>query len=145
MRLLFLIVLFSLLPLNSKAQSKQQTDILNSFIEAHNIGSESSVTSFIKKTYKPEIYKNINLKDHVNFYFQIINEFGLLSDIVYKEIEISPTTYIVHLIKKEDEVNENLIKPEDILVVKIDLVNKDSRFMPHGLGLGSLLCEQRER
>lgn len=145
MRLLFLIILFIVFPLNSKAQSKQQRDILNSFIEAHNIGSESSVTSFIKKTYKPEVYKNINLKDHVNFYFQIINEFGLLSHGVYKEIEISPTTYVVHLIKKEDELNENLIKPEDILVVKIDLVNEDSKFMPHGLGLGSLLCEQRER
>ena len=145
MRLLFIVALFNILSINSKAQSKQQTDILKSFIEAHNTGSESAITSFIKKTYQPEVYKKVNLKDHVNFYSQIINEFGILSNIVYREIEIGPTSYIVHLIKKEDELNKNLILPEDILVVKIDLEKKDSRFMPHGLGLGSLLCEQRER
>lgn len=144
MRLLLLTLLLGAVSLNSTAQSKQQTDILNQFIKAHNIGSVNAITTFIKGTYEPEVYKKINLRDHLDFYFQIINEFGPLSHVIYKEIETEPTRYTVHLIKKGEDFRNQYIKPEDILVVKIDLTNKQSEYMPHGLGLGSLLCEQRK-
>ncbi len=72
----FLIGIFTILSTSfSHSQNKEQTNILDRFIEAHNIGSQDAISTFIKDTYHPEVYAKINLKDHVAFYNQIVKEF----------------------------------------------------------------------
>ena len=50
---------------------------------------------------------------------------------------------VVHLIKKDEYIKNQYINPLEILVVEIDLSKNDKNYMPHGLGLGSLVCEQK--
>lgn len=128
----------------SFAQNKEQENILNKFIKAHNTGSISAINEFIKTTYHPDVYKKIDLKSHTEFYRQVVNEFGPLNFMIYKRVEEGPLRFVAHLITKEDRIDNKDIDPTKILVVKIDLSKKNKKFMPHGLGLGSLVCEQRK-
>ncbi len=140
----FLIVIIAILFISfSYSQNKEQTNILNKFINAHNIGSQDAISKFIKDTYHPDIYAKINLKDHVTFYNQIVNEFGPLNFMIYKKVEETPLKFVVHLIKKDEYIKNQYINPLEILVVEIDLSKNDKNYMPHGLGLGSLVCEQK--
>ena len=83
------------------------------------------------------------MKDHVAFYKQIISEFGDLNRQIYYLVEETPHKLIVHLIKKDENINNLVIDPEDILQVEIDLSPSNTNYMERGLGLGSLLCEQK--
>ncbi len=74
----------------SYSQNKDQLNILDNFIIAHNDGSEDAIKQFIKDTYLPEIYANINLNDHIAFYKHIINEFGDLNNQIYYLVEETP-------------------------------------------------------
>jgi hypothetical protein len=126
------------------SQNKEQKNILYKFIEAHNIGSNDAITKFIEDTYHPKVYAKLNLKAHIAFYRQIVNEFGPLNFLIYKTVEETHSRCVVHLIKKEQYIQNKNINPLEILVVKIDLSKNDKNFMPHGLGLGSLVCEQKK-
>ena len=138
----FLITTVTLITLiSSYSQSKEHQNILDQFIIAHNDGSDDAIKEFIKKTYLPEIYEDINLNDHVAFYKQIINEFGDLNRQIYYLLEETPYKLIVHLIKKNENINNLVIDPEDILQVEIDLSQTNTKYMERGLGLGSLLCD----
>jgi len=140
----FLITTITVLILTiSYSQSKEHLNILDQFIISHNDGSDEAIKEFIKNTYLPEIYENINLKDHVAFYKQIISEFGDLNRQIYYLVEETPYKLIVHLIKKDENMNNLVIDPEDILQVEIDLSPSNTNYMERGLGLGSLLCEQK--
>ena len=140
----FLITTITVLILTiSYSQSKEHLNILDQFIISHNDGSDEAIKEFIKNTYLPEIYENINLKDHVAFYKQIIREFGDLNRQIYYLVEETPYKLIVHLIKKDENMNNLVIDPEDILQVEIDLSPSNTNYMERGLGLGSLLCEQK--
>jgi len=127
------------------SQNKEQDNILYKYIKAHNIGTDSSLKDFIKKVYHPEVYAKINLKDHVAFYNQIVEEFGALNFIIYKKIEETPSKLVAYLIKKEDRINNKFIQPQNILVVEIELSKKNPKYIDKSLGLGSLLCEQKKK
>jgi len=127
----------------SSSQNKDQLNILDHFIIAHNDGSENAIKEFIKETYLPEIYEKINLDDHVKFYKQVINEFGDLNKQIYYLVEETPHKLIVHLIKKNENINNLVINPEDILQVEIDLSQTNPKYMEKGLGLDSLLYDQK--
>ncbi len=128
----------------SIAQNKEQDEILFKFIKAHNTGTESAIAQFIKETYHPKVYAKLNLKSHIAFYNQIVQEFGPLNFLTYETIETSASRLVVHLIKKDENIQNKNINPLNILVVKIDISKADKNYMPHGLGLGSLVCEQRK-
>ena len=133
----FLIGIFTILSISfSHSQNKEQTNILDKFIEAHNIGSQDAISTFIKDTYHPEVYAKINLKDHVAFYNQIVKEFGPLNFMIYKKIEETPLRFVVQLIKKEEYIKNQYINPLEILVVKIDLSKKNLTYMERGLRIG---------
>lgn len=139
----FLIGFFTILSISfSFSQNKEQTNILDKFIKAHNIGSEDALSVFIKDTYHPDVYAKINLKKHVAFYSQIVKEFGPLNFMIYKKVEEQPFRFVVHLIKKDEHIENQYINPANILVVKIDLSQKNSKYMDRGLGLGALICER---
>lgn len=136
---------FTLLTISSLfSQNEEQSTILNKFIKAHNIGSKEAINEFIKDTYHPDVYAKLDLKAHTAFYNQIVKEFGPLNFMIYKVIEETPLRFVTHLIKKDQHIKNQHINPLEILVVKIDLSKKNKNFMPHGLGLGSLVCEQRK-
>jgi len=140
-----LIFLFAIsFAVDSYSQNKQQAAILEQFIKAHNMGTETAIRNFIKDTYHPKVYSKLNLKAHIAFYSQIIQEFGPLNFRTYKMVEARPFRFVVHLIKVNQRIQNKNINPLDILVVKIDLSKNDKKYMPHGLGLGSLVCEQRK-
>ncbi len=144
MRILLFAFFALLFSSNCLSQTKTQTTILNKFITAHNKGTEKAISTFIKDTYHPDVYKRINLQEHISFYNQIVNEFGPLNYVVYKTVKTTSDRYVVHLIKQGENTNNQYIKPDDILVVKLDISKDNNRFMPHGLGLGSLTCELRK-
>jgi hypothetical protein len=136
----FALLLFS----HSFSQNKEQEIILNKFLTAHNNGSNIAIQKFIKDTYHPDIYATLDLNAHTAFYNQIVKEFGPLNFMIYKKVEEGPIRFVAHLITKEDYIGNENIDPNRILVVKIDLSKKNKKYMPHGLGLGSLVCEQRK-
>ncbi len=96
---------------------------------------------FIKDTYHPEVYKNINLSKHVAFYEHIINDFGQLNTIIYKKVEETSIKLIVHLIKIEESLLNKNIDPANILVVEIDTHVKSPNYLSRGLG--ALVCSIR--
>lgn len=127
----------------SFSQNNEQQQILDKFIKAHNLGSEEAINEFIKDTYHPNVYAKLNLKAHTAFYNQIVKEFGPLNFMIYKVVEETLSRFVAHLIKKEQHKKNQNINPLEILVIKIDLSERNNKYMPHGLGLGSLVCEQR--
>lgn len=122
------------------AQNNEKFEILDKFIAMHNSGSEAAITKFIKETYHPSIYKKIKLEKHIAFYDHIINEFGPLNETIYDTAEKTESKLIVHLIKSHDNIGDKNIDPTEILVVEIDLHEKDTKYMSRGLGLGALAC-----
>jgi len=137
----FISIFFSV---TSYSQNKEQASILHKFIKAHNSATDSALGQFIKDTYHPKVYSKLNLKAHIAFYDQIIQEFGPLNFETYKIVEESPLRFVVHLIKEHQRIQNKNINPLNILVVKIDLSKDNKNYMPHGLGLGSLVCEQKK-
>jgi hypothetical protein len=125
------------------SQNKDQLNILDNFIITHNDGSDDAIKQFIKDSYLPEIYATINLNDHIAFYKELINEFGDLNNQIYYLVEENPYKLVVHLIKKDQNINNLVIDPGGILQVEIDLSKTNPKYMKKGLGLGALLYDQK--
>ena len=118
--------------------------MLEKFLVAHNSGTEVAFERFIKDTYNPELYNQVDLDKHVAFYRQIVNDFGSLNPKIYHTVEASSLKFIVHLIKDNETVLNKDIGPADILVVEIDLFAKNKNYLDRGLGLGALICEKEK-
>jgi len=141
-------ILFSLFTLlfltNVQAQNKNQLEILDKFIIAHNLGTEKAISDFIKNTFKPSLLNKIDLKKHIAFYDHIIKEFGPLNNKIYEVVEVKPTKLIVKLIKKENSIKNKSINPTEILMVEIDTDEKQPKYLSRGLGLGALACSRKK-
>jgi len=144
-RPILIFLFWGLVTTGLKAQDAKY-DLLGDFITMQNEGSDEAIKAFIKEKFHPEIYKKIKLEDHVAFHRQIIDEFGQLSYKVLKEVESTDTKLIVHLVRKHQPITKNIdLDPLDILVVEIDIVKSEPRYLSRGLGLGSLECELRKQ
>lgn len=122
----------------------QRTDpkkeILEDWIRTQNNGSNKAINQFIDKWFAPELLIEMkNREEHVAFYRQIIDEFGEVQDIVYKQIELTDTKLKVQLLKKGQLLSPEPA-PEEILVVEIDVKRHDSTHLARGLGMGALVC-----
>ena len=126
------------------SQNNTQSTILNKFIAANNSGTEEAISQFIKETYKPNLYKKIDLQQHIEFYTMISKDFGRLKSIVYDIIEEKPLRLVVHLIKEEESVFNKNIDPTEVLMVEFDFNEKNPKFLNRALGLGALVCEQKK-
>ena len=124
---------------------QQSERILEKYIAAQKSGTDIAFTQFIRETYHPDLYSKIDLKKHLAFYRQIHQEFGPLNPVVYKVTEEKPLRLVVQLIREDQSTAQLYIDPANILVVKIDLSEKDPRFMDRGLGLGALVCTDRRK
>ncbi len=144
MKKLFLSLLTITLVTFSYSQNKNQSIILDKFIAANNSGTKESIYQFIKDTYEPNLYKKIDLEEHIKFYTMISNGFGQLNTIVYEKIEEKPLRLLVYLIKKNESLFNKSINPSEILVVEIDLSKENSKYLAKGLGLGALVCELKK-
>jgi len=136
--ILFLLC-FSLI---SNSQNTEQLSILKNFVQAHNNGTDEAISTFIKDTYHPKLLAKIDLNKHIAFYQHIVNEFGPLNDKIYEINESKSHKLVVHLIKQNEFIGNKSIDPAEILVVEIDLSEDNKRYMPHGLGLGALVCQR---
>ena len=144
--IIFFPILIRLIFVNSAGYSQEvgKQDLLDKFISMHNKGVEVAIEQFIKETYHPDIYKHLELNKHVAFYKFIIDDFGKLNPLVYKMVEETSTKLIVHLIQKDEYIANMNIDPANILVVEIDIHEKDNDYLSRGLGLGALICSIRE-
>ncbi len=88
--------------------------------------------------------KKIDLQQHIEFYSMISKDFGQLKSIVYEKIEEKPLRLVVQLIKKGESLSNKLINPAEILVVEIDLNQKNPIYLNRALGLGALVCELKK-
>ena len=142
-KVLFLLIALCSLT-NIQAQEKNQLDLLDDFITAHNIGTEKAISKFINNTYKPDLLEKIDLKKHIAFYDHIIKEFGPLNNEIYTVMEVKPTKLIVQLIKREANIKDEAIHPTEILMVEIDTDENQPHYLSRGLGLGALACSIRK-
>ena len=126
------------------SQNRNQLVILNKFIVANNSGTNKAISQFIKETYEPNLYKKIDLKEHTKFYAMISEDFGQMKTIVYKKIEEKPLRLIVYLIKENENLLNKTINPTEILVVEMDLNEKNPKYLNRSLGLGALVCELKK-
>ncbi len=126
------------------SQNRNQLLILNKFIAANNSGTKESISQFIKETYEPNLYNKIDLKEHTKFYAMISEDFGQLKTIVYEKIEENPLRLVVYLIKKNENLLNKTINPAEILVVEMDLNEKNPKYLNRSLGLGALVCELKK-
>ena len=140
--ILILFLLFSFTSIQS--QSKKQRNIITSYITAHNNGTTEAIIHFIKQNYTTNYLKKIDIDTHVNFYKNIIKEFGALNFDIYKTVEQLPNRIVVYLIKENVSTLTNYLEPTEILVLELDQDPNNSKFLKKGLGLGSLLCELRK-
>ena len=144
MKAIILFLTVSIFTSTIKAQEKNQLDILNKFISAHNLGTEEAIGDFIKNNYSPAIVKKIALDKHIAFYMHIVKEFGPLNEKIYDVVEVKPTKLIVNLIKEGESINNRFIKPTEILMVEIDTDANQPAYLSRGLGLGALACSIRD-
>ncbi|NVJ45728.1 MAG: hypothetical protein HWE07_01330 [Cytophagia bacterium] len=115
-------------------------EILNDWIRTQNIGSSEAINQFIDQWFSPELLEKMENRDeHVAFYRQIIDEFGGIQNIVFKELESTDTKLKVQLLKKGYPLVPEP-DPEDILVVEIDVQRDNPRYLARGLGMGALIC-----
>jgi len=126
------------------SQNSNQVAILNKFIAANNSGTEEAINQFIKDTYEPNLYKKIDLEEHIKFYTMISEDFGQLNTVVYDKIEEKPLRLVVYLIKVSESLSNKSINPAEILVVEMDLNEQNPKYLIIGLGLGALVCELKK-
>lgn len=131
--------------LTACSQNKHQQKILDLYIEANNTGTDEAFHRFIKETYEPALYEKINLADHIDFYQHVRADFGELKSILYKKIEESTYQFVVHLIRKNDNILNPTIDPAHVLVLEMDLSKTNPAYIRRGLGLGALVCEKEKR
>ncbi len=129
----------------SYSQESNELVILNKFITANNFGTEEAISQFIKETYEPNFYKKIDLKQHIDFYMMIAEDFGQLKSIVYKKTEENPLRLVVQLIKEKESLLNEFIDPAEILVVEIDMEQNNPKYLNRSLGLGALVCESKKK
>ena len=129
----------------SYSQNRNQLVILDKFIVANNSGTNEAISQFIKDTYEPNLYKKIDLEEHIKFYAMISEDFGQLNTIVYKKIEEKPLRLVVYLIKENENLLNKSINPAEILVVEMDLNEQNPKYLKQGLGLGALVCELKKK
>jgi hypothetical protein len=126
------------------SQSKNQIQLLDKFVIAHNLGTEDAISKFIKEAYEPTLYKKIDLKKQIKFYEQIVKEFGPLKNEIYELVEVKPTKLVVQMIKKDESLLNKSIDPTEILMVELDTSEKEANYLTRGLGLGALVCARRQ-
>lgn len=128
----------------SNAQTKSQSSILDKFIAANNAGTPEAISKFIKETYDQSLLNKINLQEHIDFYTMISKDFGKLKSSVYQKIEENPQKLVVHLIKEKQNPLTVSINPAEVLVVEMDLNERNPKYLKKGLGLGALVCELKK-
>ncbi|WP_420384781.1 hypothetical protein [Roseivirga sp.] len=134
------ILLLSLYLLCSGAEKDPKMEILKDWISTQNDGSTSAINQFIDQHFSPELKENMkNREDHVAFYRQIIDEFGEVQDLIFKEMEVTDTKLKVQLLKKGYPLAPEP-SPEEILVVEIDVLKDNPKYLSRGLGMGALIC-----
>ena len=126
------------------SQNRNQLVILDKFIVANNSGTNEAISQFIKDTYEPNLYKKIDLEEHIKFYAMITEDFGQLKNIVYEKIEEKPLRLVVYLIKENENLLNKSINPAEVLVVEMDLNEQNPKYLKLGLGLGALVCESNK-
>ncbi len=128
----------------SYSQNRNQLVILNKFIAANNAGTKEAISQFIKETYEPNLFKKIDLEEHIKFYAMISEDFGQLKTMVYEKIEEKPLRLVVYLIKENENLLNKSINPAETLVVEMDLNEQNPKYLKKGLGLGALVCELKK-
>tara|TARA_B100001989_G_C24271299_1_gene331799 strand:+ start:117 stop:533 length:417 start_codon:yes stop_codon:yes gene_type:complete len=132
--------LITLLSLLNFQETDPKKEILKDWIATQNEGSNEAISQFIDQWFSPELKENMkNREEHIAFYRQIIDEFGDLQNLIYKEVESTDTRLKVELLKKGLPLVPEP-SPEDILVVEIDVLKDNPRYLSRGLGMGALIC-----
>jgi len=135
-----LIWIITLLSLSNLQEPDLKKEILKDWIATQNDGSNEAINQFIDTWFSPEMREKMKNRDeHIAFYRQIIDEFGDMQDIIYKEVEYTDTRLKVELLKKGMPLVPEP-SPEDILVVQIDVLKDNPRYLSRGLGMGALIC-----
>lgn len=120
--------------------SAETERILKAWISTQNEGTDEAIREFINTYYSPGMLKKMkNYEDHVNFYRSIISDFGDLQEAVYKTESDQSHHLKVQLLKRITPLVPEP-KPEEILVVQIDLDPEQPRYLSRGLGMGALVC-----
>jgi hypothetical protein len=130
--------------ISAYAQNPNQSIILNKFIAANNAGTHEAFSQFISDTYSPDLLKKVDIKDHIEFYTMISEDFGKLKTVVYEKIEEKPLRLVVHLIKENQSLLNKSINPAEVLVVEMDLDERNQKYLKKGLGMGALICELKK-
>ena len=113
--------------------------VLDAWMEMQNAGTDEAIKEFINQYYSPAMIGKMNMKDHVAFYRQIIDEFGEVQKLIYQKEVDQPFKLKVQLLKKGVAMVPEPT-PYEILVVEIDLDPEQPRYLKRGLGLGALIC-----
>ena len=145
MQKLILVLVIITTAIASYAQTKSHSSILDKFIAANNAGTPEAISQFIKETYDQTLLKKINLQEHIDFYTMISKDFGKLKNSVYQKVEENPQRLVVHLIKEKQSILTTVsINPAEVLVVEMDLNERDPKYLKKALGLGALICERKK-
>ena len=114
--------------------------MLDAWIETQNKGTDEAIRSFIDTYYSPAMLgKMKNYEDHLNFYKQVISEFGSIQKIVYITEKDTEHSLKVQLLQEATPLLPEP-SPEEILVVEIDLDPENPAYLSRGLGMGALIC-----
>ena len=136
MKIITLMASLALSPILTFGQSQNQEQILNNFIRAHNAGTTQAIEGFINEFYSPDLLKRVNMETQVNFYQQIINEFGSLNKATYKLNEETNDHLVVWLIKENENIVNQNINAAEILVVEMDTSPKKRHISFQRFGIG---------
>ena len=142
-KVIFLILFLSILGTQCYSKDDIKSEIVHQFIKMHNDGTEDAIKQFINKYYGPDLVQKISIDSQIDFYRQIIDEFGPLNTMTFKEVSETETKLVVQLIRHDGSNVNRHIPDTEILVVEVDITQGEN-YLNRGLGLGSLACEKRK-
>jgi hypothetical protein len=117
--------------------------MLVKWIQANNSGDPQQIKRFIQANYGAELLKKVDATEHLAFYVDGHSEFGRLDPnrfVVKKNDPYSVSVYLMRL----DIPDDQKLKPENIIVVDVDVSPGNPAHLARAIGFGSLLCAIRE-
>ncbi len=143
--LLYLCLTANLAQAQSSIPDSPAGKMLNKWLVAHNTGAVQALRQFVQTSHTQAFVQNKKkVAAHTRFYNVVRKDFGNLETTPYKFIVNQPHKLEVYLLKNNIANQWQQVKPENILVVKIDIDPKNPQHLARGIGLGSLICYQKK-
>ncbi|GEM_PF-6213553 len=118
-------------------------NLLTAWLKAHNTANRDSLGIFVKIHYSEKLLVKTDFGKHVDFYSEATKMYGKLRAKPFR-IEKNEKHSIIAWFLKEGLDLREASKPENVVVVEVDVDTEDTNSLRRGIGMAALICNLRE-